>query len=179
MSEAAHLRRIRDKLAAIAPAEWSLAADDLGLFVEASDKDGAPVALVRAQPGVSSEEIEFMADAPRNMAFLLAIFDRAIAAMRERSGQSGRQGAGEPSATAQDTPRNYAAEAAMKCQEPAFKAFLEARHGLERPLTDDRVAQKLRSLLGIATRKTLNTDDAAASRWKRLREEFNAWRTAG
>lgn len=72
--------------------------------------------------------------------------------------------------------KNYAAEAAIKCGEPAFKAFLEAEHGLERPLTDERCAQKLRSLLGITTRKTLNSDGTAALRWKKLRGEFEAWR---
>lgn len=166
MTEAERLRRIRNKLAAIAPAEWSLAADDLGLFVEACDHHGEMVSIVRAQPGASADEIEFMADAPRNIGFLLGIVDRAIAAMRDK-----RQ--------APPARKDYAAEAAMKCAEPAFKAFLEARHGLERPLTDDRAAQKLRGLLGITSRKTLNENEAAAARWKQVRAEFQAWRTAG
>ncbi len=75
--------------------------------------------------------------------------------------------------------KNHAAEAAMKCQEPAFKAFLEARHGLERPLTGERVAQKVRSLLGVTSRAELNRNAAAVDRWKRLRGEFETWRRVG
>lgn len=67
----------------------------------------------------------------------------------------------------------------MKCQEPAFMAFLCECHGLvERPLSPQTAAQKLRSLCGVGSRKELNDDAAAAGRWKKLRDEFTAWKRA-
>lgn len=75
--------------------------------------------------------------------------------------------------------RDLAAEAAMKCGEPAFKAYLEAEHGLERPLTDERCAQKLRSLCGVISRAELNQPGRAADAWVELRRAFEAWRKRG
>jgi hypothetical protein len=77
------------------------------------------------------------------------------------------------------SPKNFAAEASMKCQEPAFMAFLCECHGLERPLSPQKAAQKLRSLCGVGSRRDLNNDATAAARWKKLRDEFEAWRRAG
>lgn len=72
--------------------------------------------------------------------------------------------------------KDYAAECAMKCAEPAFLKYLEERHGLTRPLTPDRAATRVKSLLAIKSRKDLNTDPAAADRWKALRKDFEDWR---
>jgi hypothetical protein len=67
----------------------------------------------------------------------------------------------------------------MKCGAPAFRAFLEEAHGLERPLSPERVATKVRSMLGVTSRAELNNGGQAAERWKALRGEFEAWRRAG
>lgn len=72
--------------------------------------------------------------------------------------------------------KNYAAECAMECAEPAFQRFLEACHGLEPPLTKDRTATRVRSLLAVSSRADLNNDPAAIERWKRLRADFDQWR---
>lgn len=171
MTEAQRLQRIRDGLEAIAPGEWTRAADDLGEFVEVRDEHGVLVNIARFQPGASLDEITFIASAPETVRFLLGLVDRAIVALREKGGQA--------AAPKGEGPKDFAAEAAMKCAEPAFKTFLAERHGLERPLTDDRTAQKLRSLLGITSRRELNENGQAAERWKRLRGDFLEWRKAG
>ena len=72
--------------------------------------------------------------------------------------------------------KNYAAECAMKCSDPAFKAYMEARYALARPLTDDRVAARVRSVLAISSRTELNTSNEAAARWREMMKDFNAWR---
>ncbi|WP_152534544.1 hypothetical protein [Martelella sp. AD-3] len=72
--------------------------------------------------------------------------------------------------------KNYAGECAMKCSEPAFKAFMEARHALARPLTDDRVAARVRSVLAISSRTDLNTSNQAAARWREMVKDFENWR---
>lgn len=184
-SEAERLREIRDSLAAIAPGEWTRAADDVGELIEARDTRGEPVIIARYQPGAGFDERVFMADAPETVRFLLGLVDRAIekaraqAADRRPSDGSDAPAQGQPRSGDAARERNYSAEAAMKCQEPAFKAFLEERHGLERPLTDERAAQKLRGLLGVTSRREINAGGVALERWKAIRAEFNEWRTAG
>ncbi len=172
--EAEQLRRIRARLAAVAPGNWRRAADDMGEMIVGEDEHGALITLMRCD-AATFEEVEFMAASPAMVGFLLALLDRAIEALRKtppnaETGQGSRREGAAP---------DYAAEAAMKCAEPAFKTFLEQRHGLERPLTDERAAQKLRSVLGITSRSELNQNTAAADRWRALRQDFQAWRKAG
>ncbi|SDP92403.1 hypothetical protein SAMN05428967_4456 [Phyllobacterium sp. YR620] len=166
-SEAAELRKIRDRLDALHPARWSLAADRDITFVESRLDSGELVEVARFHRGASSDEIDFVVNAPAMVGFLLGLVDRAITAARGSSG-----------APAKREPKDFAAEAAMKCEEPAFRVFLEQCHGLERPLTKDRVAQKLRTVLCVSSRKELNDSEAAADRWRKLRADFETWRKA-
>jgi hypothetical protein len=165
ISESARLSRIRDQLAAIAPGEWTRVHDDKGCFAEARGPMGELLPVLRFHSGASEDEIAFIVDAPDNMRFLLSLVDRAIARLRPALPENQK----EPD------PKDYAAECAMKCAEPAFRAFLEQQHGLERPLTDERVAQKVRGLLGVTSRAELNDDGHAAARWTALRGDFDAW----
>lgn len=189
MTEAARLERIRGQLAAIEPATWSRAHDGSGCFIEAAGPMGELCEVARFHAGATGDEIAFAVDAPGHVRFLLGLVDRAIAKLRLAEGRKGDRPsadvgrpAGGPASAAGGTAReakDFAAEAAMKCGEPAFKKWLEESHGLERPLTDERAAQKLRSLLGVTSRAELNSDTRAAARWKKLRGEFEAWRKAG
>lgn len=166
-TEAVELRKIRARVAALGAAEWSLAANGDTAFVEAKGRHGELFEIARFHRGASSEEIEFMVNAPAMVGLLLRLVDRAIAAARPSPQAPSRH------------PKDFAAEAAMKCEEPAFKAYLEQHHGLERPLTSQRVVEKLRSVLRVSTRKELNDDAAAADRWRNLRADFETWRKAG
>ena len=167
------LARIRRLLEAIAPADWLRGEDAEGAFVEARGPNGELQQVARFHAGATLDEIEFAVAAPSNMRFLLGLIDRAISAMRPK-GNGGRQ-----ASSWGDAGKDYAAQAAMKCQEPAFRVFLEERHGLERPLTDERAAQKVRSLCGVGSRRELNDDGQAAARWKDLCAAFEAWKRAG
>jgi hypothetical protein len=187
MSEARTLAEIRGLVGRIDP-EWQLAADPDGMMVE-STLGGERIPIIRFTSFASSDEMQLAADAPRHLRFLLGLLDRAIEKVRQTAGglgcdgsppdRSGAPAQGQSRSDDAARERNYAAEAAMKCGEPAFKKFLIERHGLESPATNDRTAQKLRSLLGITTRAALNDDMAAAERWKRLRGEFENWKRAG
>lgn len=170
MNEAARLSSIRDQLAAIEPAQWVLASAGDRLFIEAAGPMGELTEIATFHADASSEEMQFAAGAPGNVRFLLDLVDRAIAAAR-----GNRQPIPEPGQRRKD----YAAEAAMKCGEPAFKKFLMERHGLESPANDERTAQKLRSMLGVTSRAELNHDAMAAARWKALRGDFDSWRRVG
>ncbi len=75
--------------------------------------------------------------------------------------------------------KDYAAECAMKCAEPAFMRFLIERHDLPPPATDKTAATRVRSVLAVSSRSQLNTDPAAAARWRGMVQEFDAWRRRG
>jgi hypothetical protein len=174
LSEAARLARIRDQYAAIAPASWSRVHDgdqaDAGCFVEALGPMGELSPVLRFCRGATDDEIAFVVDAPDSVRFLLGLVDRAIERMRPQ-----REAERRPADTA---PKDFAAECVMKCAEPVFRVFVEEKHGLEPPLTDERVAQKVRGLLGVTSRAELNQPGQAAERWKAMRGAFEAWRRA-
>lgn len=171
-AEAIELRKARERFRALGGAEWLLTADGAATFVEA--RSGVErVVVAHFSETATTDEIDFFVNAPRMIDLLLRLVDRAIAAMK-------RAGVNEPQQRrSADKPVNYAAQAAMKCGEPAFLVFLEECHGLQRPLTDDKAAQKLRTLLRITSRKELNNDSAAAERWRSLCTAFEVWRKAG
>lgn len=164
-TDTARLNQIRQQLAAIDPADWTLVSDGEGCFAEARGPMGELVPVFRFHPGASADEMQFAANAPAYVRFLLGLVDRAIAKLKPRPEPAREQ-------------KNYAAEASMRCKEPAFRVFLEAQHGLERPLTDERVNQKVRSLLGVQSRRDLNDSERAAAAWRQLRDEFETWRRA-
>ncbi|WP_315920412.1 hypothetical protein [Mesorhizobium sp. SP-1A] len=169
-AESMRLSRIRSRLVAIAPGDWSLVADGSDSFVEARGPMGELLPIARFAPGATADEIATICDAPADLRFLVGLVDRAIARIKPPA-----QSARPP----QREPKDYAAECAMKCAEPAFRVFLEQQHGLGRPLTDERVAQKVRGLLGVTSRAELNDGGAAVDRWMGLRSEYDAWRRAG
>lgn len=174
--EAARLSRIRARLDAIAPGEWSRVHDAEGCFVEVRGAVGELFPLARFHAGADEDEISFVVEAPDNVRFLLGLVERAARAVRELRGGQG-QDAEQPARGS--VGKDFAAECAMKCAEPAFRVFLEERHGLERPLTDERVAQKVRGLLGVVSRAELNNGGQATEAWKALRGEFENWRRTG
>lgn len=167
-------RRIREKLAALNGDDWQLCCDGDVSFIEAKTRDGELNKIATFHPGATPDEIDMVVGAPRMAAFMLDLVDRAIAAVRQ---VAPRQNA--PRQDRQHKRRDFAAEAAMKCDDAVFKAFLEEQHGLERPLTSDRAAQRLRSILKIKSRKELNENSAAADRWQNFRAAFEAWKRAG
>jgi hypothetical protein len=172
-ADAAKLRAIRASLDAIAPADWTRVHGETGAFIESRGEMGELFVMLRFDEA-TPDEIAFACDAPETVAFLLRLIDEAFGTIRALKGQPPRSNPakGEPAAI---DPKNYAAECAMKCQEPAFKVFLKERHGLDGSMTDDRAAQKVRSLLGVTSRKELNDGGRASAAWKALRGDFANW----
>lgn len=176
--DATRLRAVRAALAAIEPAVWTRVHGDTA-FVESRGEMGELFVLARFDEA-TVDEIDFVTDAPDTVRFLLRLLDAAFREVRQLRGlpEPRRQNEqrGEPAA---GEAKNFAAECAMKCQDAAFKVFLHERHGLEKPLTDDRVTQKVRSMLGVQSRKELNNGGRASEAWIALRGAFDAWRKAG
>lgn len=70
----------------------------------------------------------------------------------------------------------------MLCASPAFMRFLHERHGLSFDGVHDeatrkaRAAQRLRSVLGVGSRREINDGGAALAAWKELRRDFHVWK---
>lgn len=121
-----------------------------------------PTPVFIFDPWTDRNDIAFGLNAHADIAFLLALIDRAISAHRK---------ANPP----QKPPPDYAAECAMKCGERAFQRWLHEVHGLDHPWDAARAATKVRGLLAISSRAELNTDPAAAQRWRAMVADFERW----
>ena len=170
-TEAQKLARIRSHVEALAGCDWLCRAEGNGMVIDARGRDGSLVDIARVDPKADPDETEILVSSLDWCRFLLGLVDRAIRASRAAAKASAEDPAGD-----ERRAPDFAAEAAMKCAEPGFLVFLEERHGLERPLTPERAAQKLRSALGVTSRKELNTDTRAADAWKALRRDYDQWR---
>lgn len=167
-AEAAMLTRIRALVAAHDGHAWELGSEGDGMILAAAGRDGSNVIVARFSAHATIDEMQLSSGALDYCRFLLSLVDRAIVAMKAAEQR-------EPEPEARRAP-NYSAEAAMLCGSPAFKKFLMERHGLESPATDERVAQKLRSILGVTSRRQINESEAVRDRWVRLRADFNFWK---
>lgn len=168
--EAVKLGRIRAILAGLQGFEWLLSAEVDEYRIQAKSPDGSVATLARFSTDVTHDELDALSGALDDMRFLVGLVDRAIEALR----------AARPAPKPKpNKDKDYAAEAAMRCGDPAFRVFLEQKHRLERPLTDQRVEQKVRSICAVTSRRELNNDDRAAANWKQLRGEYENWKRAG
>ncbi|QKC83255.1 hypothetical protein [Mesorhizobium sp. NZP2077] len=173
IADARKLRAIRSSLEAIAPADWTRVHGEAGAFIESRGEMGELFVLLRFDEA-TPDEIAFVCDAADTVDFLLRLVDDAFDTIRALKGEPPRRNPPKGAAQASDF-KNYSAECAMKCQEPAFKVFLKERHGLEGSMTDERAVQKVRSLLGVTSRKELNEGGRASEAWKALRADFANW----
>lgn len=86
-------------------------------------------------------------------------------------------GAAEPAPAPKEQGSNLAANAALMLQDQLFTLFLREIGGYasDHPYhgTDNDL---LKAHLGIKSKSELNTDPAAAARWRDLRAEFEAWK---
>jgi len=179
-SDAQRLARIRNGLAMLDGDEWLLTAGDGPMTIDARGRDGSLVAIATIDGKASPDELELLSGALDTTRFLLGLVDRCAGKVRALERHGSARNASPPAGGAQTrSEKNFAAEASMKCQEPAFMVFLAESHGLERPLSPDKAAQKVRSLCGVSSRRDLNDDAAAARSWKQLRDQFEAWRRQG
>ncbi|MCA1368103.1 hypothetical protein I6F15_11895 [Bradyrhizobium sp. BRP14] len=161
---------IRNRVA-LAAAQWGVRSDGGKLCLTATSNEGMfLVATIAASAPIGESEMAL--SAPGDLIWLLETYDALAGRYRALRAELRRHAPGQE----QQKSKDYAAACAMKCAEPAFKVFLEECHDLAKPLTDDRVATKVRSILKISSRAELNEDPAASARWKKLRDHYDAWR---
>ncbi|MDX0665998.1 hypothetical protein GOD61_24145 [Sinorhizobium medicae] len=163
---------IRNRVA-LATSDWGIQSDGGKICLTAASKEGNFLVATIAD-GAPIGDSEMVLNGPYDLIWLLQTYDALAGRYRALVAELRRYAPPQ-----REKPKDYAAECAMKCAEPAFKKFLEECHGLARPLTDDRAATKVRSILNIGSRAELNDDPAAAARWQDLRSAFDAWRRRG
>ena len=160
--------------AELASPEWVRLYDTAGGRPQVGARYGDEVIdIATIARGVPHDDEELLVNAADYLRAAIVVAEHAFDVIR---GQRARIERMERQYHVEVEPKNYAANCAMLCAEPAFKKYLEERHGLERPLTDERVGTRVRSLLAVSSRAELNSDPAAADRWLRLRADYDAWR---
>lgn len=178
------LDHIRERLAVVSRDRWSHEFRDDGNHIIVTraviDRDGrkagdeAPVVLCSFGPEAAWQEAELVREARHDLEFVLDLLTDAGRTIRDLRARLDRVLSADDGARV----KNLAAEASMKCGEPAFQAYLKERHASDDDgdLADSAAAAAvLRRALAIGSRKDLNTDPEAASRWRDMRADFQAW----
>ncbi|NOV15912.1 hypothetical protein E5S70_07405 [Ensifer adhaerens] len=162
------LDAIRSRLE-LASNAWGINADDQGTHLLAGEGGKEVIAIVPTAANLDDRELVLRA--PDDLRWMTERYGKLAERLRAAERELARL---QPP---RSEPKNYATECAMKCHEPAFRVFIQEQHGLdEKPLTDERVATRVRSILNIGSRADLNTNRAAAARWRELVKAYDAWR---
>lgn len=151
--------------AALAARDWGIMADERGLTLTAAGDEGTEtVSIILNDASIFNRE--FAIAAPEDLLWLLDRYTSLAERYRQMVGEQDRN---------RPKPKNYAAECGMKCADRDFLDFLFTCHGVD--ISDkERVANRIRTMLRINTRADLNTDEAAAARWRQLVADFDTWR---
>lgn len=158
------LEMIRQDLSMVG-ADWSIETDGDGLSLVVKDPaDDKPRMIATIVTDAPFAFQDFLMRSGERQQFLLDMLDRCFSAYRELRGK-------------QPPPKRYAAECAMKCKnDQAFRQFLIERHDLRDATDFERIKTRMHSILDVRSLNELDSDEAAAARWKSLRADFDGWR---
>lgn len=178
------LAQIRRRHDAATAGDWFIVATDEAMQLAVRETpQAAPLALYTASDLATSDDNMLMLYARSDIGLLLATVDWARDALvhhkeQIRQLQARLNGGTVHRPGTADDGKDYTTECCMKLQEPAFIKYLQERHELPKGASQQARETRMRSVLGITSRKQLNTDTAAAARWRSLRGDFEAWRKA-
>ena len=164
MTDKERAESIRHRLASTGD-DWLIIAESQKTRIVRQTPDGLEDILIFSETA-SYDDRDLVMNIQGDLRFLLGLFDRSVQKVRELLAQLPER-------------KDYAAQTAMLCADPAFKRFMADKHGAESPLTDERVATRLRSVLRISSRAELNENEPAAERWKHLFNSFENWKRHG
>lgn len=103
-----------------------------------------------------------------------------IAALRSPQEEAAESRQDEPQAETPDGERRNwrdvqpSAQAAMRCGQPKFWAFLREEHK-QRVVTTDDAATAVRRITGVNSRARFNDNHTARVAWHQLESQFQAW----
>lgn len=66
-------------------------------------------------------------------------------------------------------------QAALKCNDVSFRTFLARGYPQIKTLDLDMAVEEVRSFCGVKSRSELDSNSAAAAKWKQLSDAFWAW----
>lgn len=174
ITDAERLAKIRERLAG--------ASQDFALDYSGGEAISAvihptapPVIIAQLTVDCPYTDRDLLVHARADLAFLNDLVIRHGKA-RERDRQQIGKLQGDLARQAGKPAKDYAAECAMKCQDRAFIRWLIELHALPEDATATAIETRVRSLLGIASRKDLNADLTAANRWRAMVKDFEDWR---
>ncbi|POO54275.1 hypothetical protein CPJ18_01865 [Agrobacterium rosae] len=117
------------------------------------------------------EEIEMISGALQNVVMFLDIRRRAIMALKQNQPTQGAQQASRM------RDGDFAANAAILCAEPLFQRFLERRDRDGSAIHNKEQADAvLKRLIGMTSKKQLNTQEPAQTAFIDLRADFDIWK---
>lgn len=153
--------------AALAAKDWGIMAGERGLTLTAAGDEGTEtVSVILDDASIFNRE--FAIAAPEDLLWLLDRYTVLADRFRRMTNREERD---------RRKPKKYAAECAMKCNDRDFLDFLFTCHGVD--LSDrERINTRVRTILRITSRAELDTDEAAAGRWRHLVNDFENWRKA-
>ncbi|MGV1801529.1 hypothetical protein ACQZ6A_06610 [Agrobacterium vitis] len=128
--------------------------------------------IATLRPGISFDDEQMLIKGRAWISFLLSMLDAAIARIHAQNMEIRNL----ERKTAGREPPNYAAECAMASQHNSFRLWLIDQHGMDPSADADRIKTRVRTMLQIKSRAELNTDPAAASRWQRMKKDFETWK---
>lgn len=170
--EKAALRRLRFAVDSMAGDNWIVDVDGDRVNLIAGRATGEDAHLCTIHAAALATERDLICGALGNLVMLLAIIDRAAVAVRALQTQIDRL-------EAEKREKNYAAQASMLLANRQFQLFLETK-GAGGPVRDKGAADtRLKFVLGVESKKQLNTDERARAGWKRLVGEFETFKKGG
>lgn len=166
--DGAKLKLIR-QTHALATDDWKVTRGDLGetlSVIDDVDKEWSDICTITA---LNPADAQIIRCAPDYIAFLLDLLDRSFAVVKDLQ-------AAQPAQEQQDTKpdKDYTTNCAIRCGEGSFIQFLQDRHNLL-TVGKESVAEKVRELCQISSRKQLSKSMEKANNWLRLNREFEGW----
>ena len=160
---------------------WLIDAYGMQRNIVARRSTGEQAVICTIHQAALPDEMDLIAGALENLLMFLELRRRAIATLKER------QAARPEPATADENCRlrgpmregDFAANAAMLCVEPLFHRFLESRDPTRDIHDKDHADAALKALIGIASKKQLNSEREAQAAFLDLRADFNLWKEGG
>lgn len=153
---------------------WEMDTDDGGIKIVALRAAGERAALCTIHAEALPDEIELISGALSDAVLFLELRRKAIIAFRSAQGT-------RPVPQRQDrlSGGDFAANAAILCAEPLFHRFLERRDPTRAIYNKDHADTVLKKLIGITSKKQLNTEGRAQTAFLDLRADYQAWKERG
>ncbi|MGG7519649.1 hypothetical protein ACQ3G6_17375 [Allorhizobium undicola] len=169
-----HLPKIRTALQFAAP-EWMTGLDAATgeRVISTRETPASPVIdVARLAKGAPMDDADLLLNARLWLVALYTLFSARSQQVKQLTEELAelRRRAASPGG------RDYAAECAMTCTRHDFRRYLIDRHQLPADASQERIVTRLRSILNIRSRAELNTDPAAALRWRNFKGDFEAWK---